>query len=93
MRTIFFSLLFSLFSFAATAQTVATKTADGNFEQVEVKPTVESLTKGCEKSPAMFRDKDGKQHPVYLSKSGKMFYVATSKKTGNPYRRYFTVTE
>lgn len=93
MQKILISLLFSLFCFAASAQTVAKKDADGNYQQIEVKPTVETLTAGCEKSDATFRDKDGKQHPVYLSKSGKMFYVATSQKTGNPYRRYFTVSE
>lgn len=87
-RTLFFFIALFL-SFAASAQVVAKKTADGNYQQTEAPAkTAEQLTAGCEKSAAMFTDKAGAKHAVYLSKNGKMFYVATSK-AGKPYRRYF----
>lgn len=89
-RTIFFFLLVFL-TFAATAQTIAQKTADGNLQQVETPAkTADELTANCEKSAAKFTDKAGKTHQVYLTKNGKTFYVATSK-AGKPYRRYFKV--
>lgn len=81
-------------SFAAHGQTIATKDKDGNFVQVAAKPkTTDELTEGCQKSAAMFTDKDGNKYPVYLSKNGKMFIVATSKTSGRPYRRYFKIQE
>lgn len=83
---VFFIFFFSL---SLSAQVVATKTADGNFQQIEAPAkTVEQLTADCQKSAAMFTDKAGQKHAVYLSKNGKMFYIATSK-AGKPYRRYF----
>lgn len=87
---LFFFLLFSL---SLSAQTVAKKTADGNYVQTEAPAkTAEQLTTNCEKSAAMFTDKAGNKHPVYLTANGKMFYVATSK-AGKPYRRYFKTVE
>lgn len=35
-----------------------------------------------------WQDKEGKQHKIYLSKSGKAFIKVTSKKTSNQYNKY-----
>ena len=82
---------FLFLSFSSFAQVVATKGADGNYTQTEVVKTAEQLTEGCKASGAMFTDKKGGKFPVYVSPSGKLFYLAVSKK-GNFYRRYFKVS-
>lgn len=46
------------------------------------------LTKGCEKSTAKYRDSRGNTWPVYKSKSGKIFALVTSQKSGKQYRKY-----
>lgn len=40
------------------------------------------------KTEYSYKTKKGEVYPVYLSKTGKAFYWATSKKTGQRYRRY-----
>jgi hypothetical protein len=85
--------MFILLATSGNSQTVATKDQAGNYTQVVVAATVESLTKDATKQPGTFTAKDGQTFPVYLSKSGKLFVVRTSKKTGNPYRSYFATTE
>lgn len=85
-----FAALF-LAGFAANCQTIATKTPDGNYQQIEIKPTIETLTAKATKTEATFTDKDGAKFPVWLSASGKSFIVKTSAKTGNAYRVYFKI--
>jgi hypothetical protein len=63
--------------------------ASGNYVLVE-KP------QGSRKSEAIstnktFTDAKGKQHPVYKSKTGKLFIVKTSQKTGKTYNYYLKV--
>ena len=40
------------------------------------------------KTKYTYQNKKGESFPIFLSKSGKAFYWATSKKTGKRYRRY-----
>lgn len=35
-----------------------------------------------------WQDREGKMHKIYLSKNGRAFIKATSKKTGNEYNKY-----
>ena len=63
--------------------------ASGNYVLVEKAP-------GSKKSEAIstgktFTDAKGKQHPVYKSKTGKLFIVKTSQKTGKTYNYYLKV--
>jgi hypothetical protein len=63
--------------------------ASGNYVLVE-KP------QGSKKSEAIstgktFTDAKGTQHPVYKSKTGKLFIVKTSQKTGKNYNYYLKV--
>ena len=39
-----------------------------------------------------WRDSEGKEYVVYLSELGKYFVIRTSKKTGNQYKQYLTVS-
>lgn len=63
--------------------------ASGNYVLVEKAP-------GSKKSEAIstgktFTDAKGTQHPVYKSKTGKLFIVKTSQKTGKTYNYYLKV--
>lgn len=68
------------------------KGVDGNYFQAQKTAntgpaTLESLTKGAEKTNATFTTAKGEKFPVYLSKNGSAFVVRTSKK-GVVYRQY-----
>ena len=46
------------------------------------------------KTQYTYKDKDGKEYPIYLSKNGKAFIVRVSKKSGKEYKQYLPqVTE
>lgn len=92
MKQLFFLIMIILA--APLAAQKVTKDAAGNYTQVTRKQpengpaTIETLTKGATATGATYTNSKGEKFPVYLSKSGKAFWVATSKKTGIPYRRY-----
>lgn len=89
IHKIVFSLAL-LFAFAVSpivAQT-ATKDAAGNYTQVKVAPTLESLESNATKTAATLTTQDGQKLPVYLSKNGKPFTIRKSKTSGNLYRSY-----
>ena len=63
--------------------------ASGNYVLVEKAPSSkksEAISTG-----KTFTDAKGKQHPVYKSKTGKLFIVKTSQKTGKNYNYYLKV--
>ena len=56
------------------------------FEQVDTKSS-----KGKDmgtKTAYTYKAKDGKEYPIYVSKSGKAFIWRVSKKTGKQYKQY-----
>lgn len=51
-------------------------------------------TTQAQKTEYVYKAKDGKEYPIYLSKNGKAFIIRVSKKTGKEYRQYLPqVTE
>ena len=63
--------------------------ASGNYVLVEKAPSSrksEAISTG-----KTFTDAKGTQHPVYKSKTGKLFIVKTSQKTGKTYNYYLKV--
>ena len=57
---------------------------------VEQKATRTTSTK----TEYVYKAKDGKEYPIYLSKNSKAFIIRVSKKTGKEYRQYLPqVTE
>lgn len=40
------------------------------------------------KTQYVFKAKDGKEYPIYISKQGKAFIWRVSKKTGKQYKQY-----
>ena len=50
--------------------------------------------KNVTKTQYTYKDKNGKEYPIYLTKKGKAFIVRVSKKSGKEYRQYLPqVTE
>lgn len=50
--------------------------------------------KNVTKTQYFYKDKSGKEYPIYLTKNGKAFIVRVSKKSGKEYRQYLPqVTE
>lgn len=90
MKKIFLFAAFALCGLALNAQTTVKIDKDGNYQAVKVPQTVETLTANATKSQATYTDDKGQKSPVYLSKNGKAFIIATSK-SGNLYRRYLKV--
>lgn len=89
-KTLFFFAFLLFASFSASAQN-AKRDETGNYTYVAPRPkTLADLEKGAEKTKATYKDKDGTVYPVYLSKTGKPFYIRTSK-NGNVYRAYLKV--
>lgn len=42
----------------------------------------------AEKTQFTWKDKDGTEHPIYISNNGSCFVLKKSKKSGNEYRKY-----
>lgn len=78
---------FAFLSIAAAAQTATpnvTTDAQGNFVAIPT-PSVQSKPSGKK-----YTDTQGKQFEVYITGTGKLFVVKTSKKTGKEYKMYLT---
>lgn len=56
------------------------------FEQVDTQST-KTKDMGT-KTAYIYKAKDGKEYPIYLSKNGKAFIWRTSSKTGKQYKQY-----
>ena len=102
-----FALLFVLALFAAAcslkAQTVAVSPAasiqgavkpanaivdaNGNYQAVTHK---KAITENQETGKT-FTDTKGNVYPVFKSSTGKLYYIRTSKQTGNDYKVYLTL--
>ena len=102
-----FALLFVLALFAAAcslkAQTVAVSPAasiqgavkpanaivgtDGNYQAVTHKKVASEQSN----TGKTFTDTKGNVYPVFKSSAGKLYYVRTSKNTGNDYKVYLTL--
>lgn len=57
------------------------------FEQVDLPKTSKQKDMGV-KTQYVFKTKDGKEYPIYISKQGKAFIWKVSKKTGKQYKQY-----
>lgn len=78
-------------SLTLSAQNVASVDAQGNYVAAKRAPKTEAeLLAGATATGKTYTDADGKAWPVYTTANGKTFALRTSKKTGNPYRFYFT---
>jgi hypothetical protein len=62
-----------------------TKDAAGNFHAIKTEARVQDPGKPMGKT---YTDSKGKKYPVYVSKTGKMFVLRTSAKSGKEYRQY-----
>ena len=89
MQKLFLALAFlCFFPIAGNAQQIATKDASGNYHYKSKPPaTIADLERNATKTEATYTDKNGVKYPVYLSASGKAFFIRTSK-AGKVYRTY-----
>ena len=76
------SLLIMGFVIAGHSQN-AKQTADGNYISASANNTTEAKETG-----KTYTDAKGQKYPVYTSKSGKLFIIRTSIRTGNKYNQY-----
>jgi len=84
MKHLIFTAIMIMATLACSAQQQVKQNSDGNYVAVatksESKPTGKTFT-----------DKDGKKYPVYITKTGKLFVMKRSKKTGKEYRAYLAI--
>jgi hypothetical protein len=83
MKKLLITSAFIGLSFILSAQTIVKKGEDGNYTFVE-----KSDSNGVTPNGLFLTDKDGKKLVVYVTRKGKEFVWATSKKTSKPYRKY-----
>lgn len=76
--------------FGQTSKTV--KTSNGNFQEVAITQTVETLTANCKDSGLTWTDLKGNTEKVYITGKGKYFIVKTSA-AGKLYRKYLKVED
>ncbi len=72
-----------IFNFSVKAQNAA-KTTDGNY--TAIKYNFNDTTK-LNNTGKLYSDNNGNTYPVYISTTGKLFIIRTSK-AGNSYRLY-----
>ncbi len=87
MKKILLILLVAISSIGYS-QTVK-QDASGNYVLVEKAP--ESKKSEAISTGKTFTDAKGTKHPVYKSKTGKLFIIKTSQKTGKTYNYYLKV--
>lgn len=82
MKQVFLLLLFVVFCYTANAQV----TKVGNTFKVE--KTTNKSTTPATKTSYIYEDSKGNKYPIYITKSGAVFVLKTSNKTGNEYKYY-----
>ena len=61
--------------------------ANGNYQAVSHKKAITEK----QETGKTFTDSKGNVYPVFKSSAGKLYYVRTSKQTGNDYKVYLTL--
>lgn len=85
MKRLLYSLLFITFlSVSASAQTIV-KDAQGNYKAV--KSRTDSTKSAGKPTGATYTDTKGKISPVYISSTGRIYTLITSK-SGKQYKKY-----
>lgn len=86
MKKLLMFLILAVAMSAANGQTKAKQTKDGNYVAIDTSTGGELIAAG-----KTFTDGKGQTFPLYKTKTGKFFYLKTSKKTGKQYRSYITI--
>ena len=80
-KLVWFALLACVFT-GASAQSIK---REGN---VFIEQRDTTYKNNGTKTAYTYKEKDGKEYPIFLSKNGKAYIVKTSKKTGKQYPKY-----
>lgn len=83
---IVFIIAILLAMFADSFSQTVTIDKNGNYVQSKSLDTVKVVNTG-----KTFTTSKGETYPVYITKTGKLYVLRTSKKTGNKYKMYLKI--